>query len=124
MARHPKALLVANGVYAALLVVLGLLPYLPQFGKEIPDYVPHGAAYALQAALLFSLAEARFGAAVGAVAAAVGATAFGGLVELLQLFQPARTFEAGDLLANALGAGAASAAAYLWTRWGGKGKGP
>jgi VanZ family protein len=114
MVRKQTPWLAANLVYAGVLVALGMVPDLPPFGKDVPDDLPHGAAYALQAVLLYCLVKTRLGAAAGAVSAAAGATKFGGFVEILQLLQPARTFEGEDVLANAVGAGAGVAATYLW----------
>jgi VanZ family protein len=50
-----------------------------------------------------------------AIFAVAGAILYGGLVEVLQFFQPARTVEIRDLLANSVGAGMAAIILYLVT---------
>ena len=53
MVRKQTPWLAANLVYAGVLVVLGLVPDLPPFGKDVPGDLQHGAAYALQPARTF-----------------------------------------------------------------------
>jgi VanZ family protein len=95
--------LLINILYAILLVVGALVPT-PEAAGGVPDYVLHGSAYGLQAALLswFFASTMRLRRAI--FAGVVCATLFGTMVEILQLLQPARQVEVKDLLANAVGA--------------------
>jgi VanZ family protein len=112
----PRRLVIAaNVVYAAILLTLGLISDLPQAVSAVPDLVAHAAAYAIQAVLLFILLLPSTGRGKAALFSAVGAVVFGGLVEALQLYQPARTVEIRDLAANAVGAAKASFILYLAT---------
>jgi VanZ family protein len=97
----------ANAAYAAILVVLALLPSIPPVAGrviEIPDWAAHGTAYGVQAALLIWAWLPSIGTLRSAVAGIVGASSFGAVTETLQLLQPARSVEARDLAANAIGA--------------------
>lgn len=96
--------LLINILYAILLVVGALVPTTSQAAGGVPDYVLHGSAYGLQAALLswFFASTMRLRRAI--FAGVVCATLFGAMVEFLQLLQPARQVEVKDLLANAVGA--------------------
>ena len=112
-ARYP--VFFANLVYAAVLLALGVAPGVPAIASNVSDHIAHTAAYALQAVLLFLLFLPANGRALAAVLAAVAAAAYGGFVEMLQVFQPTRTVEVLDIGANALGAGMAASLAYLVT---------
>jgi VanZ family protein len=70
----------------------------------VPDWLIHGAAYGALTALLYWAVVPSTGARNAAILGALGATVFGAVTEFLQLLQPARTVEARDLLANAVGA--------------------
>ena len=107
--------IIVNLVYAAILLSLGVVPDVPEIARDIPDFVAHGFAYAAHTVLLFALllpSTGRFNAAVFAVA---GAVLYGGLVEMLQFFLPARTVEIRDLGANAIGAVVAATVLYFVT---------
>jgi VanZ family protein len=110
-----RFVIVANLVYAAVLLVLGVVPDVPDFASDIPDFATHGFAYAAHTALLFALLLPSIGRGSAAIFAVVGAVLYGGLVEMLQFFQPARTVEIRDLLANSGGAGMAAMILYLLT---------
>lgn len=114
--RARRAVIAANLAYAAVLLVLGVVPDVPEIAKEIPDYTSHALAYGVHGALLFALFLPLTGRGTAAVLAAAGATLYGGFVEALQLLQPARSVEILDIAANALGAGAAAAIAFLLTQ--------
>jgi len=95
----------ANCLYAALLVFLALVPSLPGSTPPISDSVAHGLAYGIQAGLLAWALGRRLSHGGGVVLAWLGATATGMATELLQRFQPARSLELRDLVADMLGAG-------------------
>jgi VanZ family protein len=106
---------VANVLWAACLVVLGLMPDVPREAAAVPDDTAHALAYGIQSGLVYLLALPTAGRKLAAVFAAVGAASYGALVEILQMLQPSRSPEVADLVANAAGAGLAAAAAYLVT---------
>lgn len=109
MARRVRLIVIAaNLVYAASLLFLGVASDVPHVGVNLPDFVAHGIAYAAHAALMFVLLLPLIGRVKAAILAFAGAVIYGGLVEALQFLQPARTVEARDLLANAVGAGIAA----------------
>jgi VanZ family protein len=96
--------LLVNAAYAGLLVLLALAPSPPAPGIEVSDTLAHAAAYGLQALLLYFL-FARFSRpSIAIPIAALTAVAFGAITEGLQLLQPSRSVEVGDLLANTAGA--------------------
>ena len=115
---HPvrSVVLVANLLYAAVLLVLGLLPNLPAFATGVSDHAAHALAYAVQAGLLFALFLPSAGRGMAALLAAAVAGLYGGFVETLQLLQPERTFEYIDLGVNFVGAGMAASIAFFLTR--------
>jgi len=108
-----RLLIAANLAFATLLLVLGVVPDIPEIGADIPDVAAHGIAYAAQTVLLFAMLLPSTGRCSAAILAALAAIAYGGLVEGLQSFQPARTVEIRDLGANALGAVVAATLLYL-----------
>ena len=101
----------ANAGYAALLIVVAILPPSVIASRAaVPDWLAHGAAYGIQSALIFWALHPvmrRRSAVVGAVAGAIG---FGTATEALQLLQPERAVELSDVVANAVGAGLVGAA--------------
>ena len=107
--------IVANLVYAAALLVLGVVPDVPTIAVHIPDFAAHGFAYAGHTMLLFALLLPSIGRGKAAVFAVAGAALYGSLVEVLQFFQPTRTVEIGDLVANSIGAGIAAMILFLVT---------
>jgi VanZ family protein len=115
---HPvrNVVFVANLLYAALLLVLGLLPNLPAFATGVSDHAAHALAYAVQAGLLFALFLPSGGRGMAALLAAGVAGLYGGFVETLQFLQPERTFEYIDLGVNFVGAGMAASMAFFLTR--------
>lgn len=110
-----RLVIAANVMYAIVLLTLGLMPDVPQLVPGIPDRLAHTAAYAIQSALLFALLLSSTGRGTAAILSAVGAVVFGGIVETLQLLQPARTVELRDLVANTVGAVTAAAILYAVT---------
>jgi VanZ family protein len=95
-------------VYSVLLVILAVIP--PSIGDlmwRFPDRLAHALAYGGQAGLLYWAVAEFASRSAAAVSAFAGAFAFGLLTEGLQLFQPARSVEIGDLAANGIGAAAA-----------------
>jgi len=115
---HPvrSVVFVANLIYAAVLLVLGLSPNPPAFATGVSDHAAHALAYAVQAGLLFALFLPSAGRGMAALLAAAVAVLYGGFVETLQLLQPERTFEYIDLGANLVGAGMAASIAFFLTR--------
>jgi VanZ family protein len=112
----PRLLIAANLAYAVVLLILGLVPEVPQPMAGISDSVAHAVAYAILAALLFVLLAPSAGLGAAATLAVAGAVLYGGVVETLQLLQPARTADIRDLGANAVGAAAAVSILYLLRR--------
>jgi len=113
--RVRRFVIVANLVYAASLLFLGIVPDVPAAAVDIPDYVAHGIAYAAHTVLMFALLLPSIGRGNAAVLAFVGAVIYGGLVEALQFLQPARTVEIRDILANSVGAGMAAIVLHFVT---------
>jgi VanZ family protein len=110
-----RTAIAANVVYAVVLLTLGLIPDVPQVLPGFTDVVAHAVAYSVQALLLFVLLLPSAGRERAALLSAAGAIAFGGLVEALQLVQPARSVEFRDLVANTLGAAITASILYLVT---------
>jgi len=113
--RVRRFVIVANLLYAAFLLLLGVAPDVPDIAAEIPDFAAHGIAYAAHAALMFALFLPSVGRGNAAILAFAGAVVYGGLVEGLQFLQPARTVEIRDLVANTVGAGVVAMVLYLVT---------
>lgn len=111
-----RLVIAANLAYAVVLLILGLVPEVPQSMTGISDPVAHAVAYAILAALLFALLAPSAGRGTAATLAAAGAVLYGGVVETLQLLQPVRTSDIRDLGANAVGAAAAVSILYLVRR--------
>lgn len=110
-----RLVIALNLVYAVALLVFGLISSLPGSAAGVPDHLAHAAAYAVQAALVYVLFLQSSGRGRAAVLAIGVAALYGGFVELLQTLQPARTAEVADLLANTIGAIAASLFLYVTT---------
>jgi VanZ family protein len=108
-----KRLAAANILYAGLLLGLGMVPTLPAAG--VPDHTAHALAYAAQAGLLFIFLLPSQSRGTAAFLAAAGAIVYGGIIEALQLVQPARSFEVADLVANATGAVLGASIAFFLT---------
>ena len=106
-------MIAANLVYAAALFMAGVSPNLPDVAIGITDHAAHSVAAAIQAALLFTLLLAWTGKGTAALLAAAGATLYGGFIETMQFFQPSRTTEIADLVANAVGACTTAAIVFL-----------
>ena len=108
-----RVVTVANLFYAVALVILGVVPNIPGINDNFSDLVAHTVAAALQAWLLFALFRQRMGPGRAAWLAAIVAAVYGGLIEVLQLFQPARQAELSDAAANSFGAAAAATVAFI-----------
>lgn len=103
--RRAPCLWAVNLVYAACLVIAALLPISkPTAGLRVPDWLAHAAAYGVQAVLVFRALPPSMGQRRALICAWIGASLFGMATEALQLLQPARTVEAGDIVANMAGA--------------------
>ena len=99
---------VGLAVYAALLCVYSVIPATPGMGLLGVllgrDLVAHGLAYAGLAILLcFALPGGNLSALVTIALAALLSLAFGGLMELIQVFVPWRSFSFADLGADTMG---------------------
>jgi hypothetical protein len=108
----------------ALIFVLSSGPSLWDVGPvHLQDKLGHVAAYAVLGMLLARAfgGYARFGVASALVCAFLGATAYGLLNELCQLFLAYRHATVQDALANAIGAAlggtVAIGASQLWSAW-------
>jgi len=96
---------IVNAIYAALLVALAVVPPSPWPGaSSVPDWLAHGVAYGVQAALLFWAVPGTATTRSRTLAALTGAIVFGAVTEALQLLQPARSTELIDVVADAVGA--------------------
>ena len=92
-----------NLAYAAALLALGLAPESPGLGPVVPDTLVHAIASGAQALVLFWLLTTMISPTIAVISSGLGAFLFGGIVEGLQIYQPARYFQPGDLAANAVG---------------------
>lgn len=92
-----------NLAYAAALLVLGLVPVVPGQGLVGSDVLVHGLASGAQALMLFWLLTTMISPMMAVISSGLGAFLFGSMVEVLQIFQPARYFQLGDLVASAVG---------------------
>jgi VanZ family protein len=110
-----RFVIVANLVYAAVLLLLGVVPDVPEIAVVFPDFVAHGLAYAVHTVLVFALLLPSVKRANAFIFAVAGVVLYSSLVEALQFFQPARSVEVRDLLANSVGAGMAAMILYLVT---------
>jgi VanZ family protein len=108
-----RTLIAVNSLYAAALLILGLIPKVPEVVAGVSDHLAHAAAYAVQTVLLFILLLPFRGPGRAGVIAVLGAVLYGGCVEMLQSLQPARAVEVTDLVANAVGACTAGSIAFL-----------
>ena len=105
---------VANLLYALLLLMLGVSPGIPGITTGISDRFAHMAASGLHVVLLFWLLRAATGARTAAFLAAAAASLYGGFIEAMQLMQPARTVEMADLATNAIGACSTAVLLFLF----------
>jgi VanZ family protein len=108
-----RSVIAANLTYAVLLLVLGLLPGIPEIASGVPDTAAHGIAYAGFASLLFAFFLPLAGRGKAAVLSVIAAIVYGGLVEALQVLQPVRSVEIRDIGSNSFGAVIAALALYL-----------
>ena len=103
-----------NLAYAAALLILGLIPVVPGQGAGVPDVLVHAIVSGGQALLLFWLLTTMISPTMAVISSGLGAFLFGSMVEVLQIFQPARYFQLGDLAATAVGSILVCAAISLW----------
>jgi len=92
-----------NLVYAATLLGLGLAPQIPGVGTAVSDGLVHAIASGAQALILFWLLTVAVSPMPAVIFSGLGASLFGGIIEVLQLLQPSRYFQVSDLEANAVG---------------------
>ncbi len=102
--RYRRLVIAVNLIYAVLLLLIGVSPEVPEVAAYVSDHAAHALASAVHAALIFAFLRQSAAASTAAILAATGATLYGGFIEMLQLTQTTRTFEAADLAANAIGA--------------------
>jgi VanZ family protein len=108
-----RALLLAGGwLYAAAIVALSLMPSPPDPGIDYSDKLGHFLAYALLM-LWFAWLHRSTGARMGYAALWI---AMGVALEFAQGESGFRSFELGDMAANALGVAAGAAAALILPR--------
>jgi len=103
-----------NLAYAACLLALGLAPEVPVVGAVMPDALIHGMASGAQALILFWLLSTAISPTSAVILSGLGAFLFGAIVEVFQIFQPARYFQPSDLAANAIGSVLVCMAIGLW----------
>jgi VanZ family protein len=103
-----------NLAYAAGLLALGLAPEVPILGAAVSDGLVHGLASGAQALILFWLLSTVVSPTVAVISSGIGAFLFGVLVEVLQILQPTRYFQASDLVADAIGSFLFFLAISLW----------
>jgi len=103
-----------NLAYAAGLLALGLAPEVPIVGAAVPDVLVHGIASGAQVLMLFWLLSTVFSPTIAVIFSGLGAFLFGAIVEVLQIFQPARYFQPSDLAADAIGSVLVCIAIGLW----------
>jgi len=103
-----------NLAYAAALLTLGLVPVVPGQGLVGSDVLVHGLASGAQALMLFWLLTTMISPTTAVISSGLGAFLFGSMVEVLQIFQPTRYFQLGDLVATAVGSILVCAAIGLW----------
>ena len=99
----PRGRLIVNLAYAAALLTLGLVPVVPGQGLVGSDVLVHGLASGTQALMLFWLLTTMISPTMAVISSGLGAFLFGSMVEVLQIFQPARYFQPSDLAATAVG---------------------
>ena len=99
----PRGRLIGNLAYASALLALGLAPTIPGLGTVASDGLVHATATGAQVLLLFWLLTTAISPLVAVISSGLAAFLFGGFVEVLQLFQPARYVQLSDLAANAVG---------------------
>jgi VanZ family protein len=102
-----------NLIYALALVLLGMSSDVPDLARGVSDYVAHALASGIHVALLFMLLRPPIGFQRAVLLAAGCASLYGGIIETLQLLQPARTVETADLAANTIGACLVALTIYL-----------
>jgi len=103
-----------NLAYAAGLLALGLTPEIPIVGAALPDVLIHGMASGAQVLILFWLLRTVVSPTIAVIFSGLGAFLFGAIVEVLQIFQPARYFQSSDLAATAIGSVLVCMAIGLW----------
>jgi VanZ family protein len=102
--RFSIPLFLVNIVYAVGVLMLALMPTVPNPGFEVPDVAAHAMVYGIQVALLFAMLRSIVAAPAAVGLAWLGATVFGLVTESLQAFQPDRMVELRDIVANGAGA--------------------
>lgn len=106
-----------NVLYAAALMVVGLLPNPTAPTISLPDWLAHAVAYGGQTVILYWMFRLALDRRTSLLAAWAVTVPYGAVVETLQLAQAARTFEIADLVANTCGAGVAGAIVVLGGRF-------
>jgi len=110
------------GPAVAQMAVLFLASSIPNVGElpgGTPDWVPHGAGYAILGVLLLrGFARGRRGGVTGrtVLATVVCAAIYGVTDEWHQSFVPGRSAEVHDLVADTAGAVLAAGLVWLWAR--------
>lgn len=108
-----RLVIMINLIYALTLLLLGMSSDVPDLARGVSDHVAHALASGIQAALLFMLFRPSTGFQRAVLLAAGCASLYGGIIETLQLLQPARTVEMVDLAANTIGACLVALTIYL-----------
>lgn len=104
-------------VWGVLIVIVAYLAFTPEPPPSLDlgwDKLNHSSAFvALAIAACFSFPDSVRHQVVGLS----GMLAYGGMIEIVQLYIPGRTGEWADLLADSLGIGIGAAMAMLMLRW-------
>jgi VanZ family protein len=105
-----------NVAYTAFITSLALTPTPLRIGR-VDDWLLHGLAFGVQAALLHAVLRTLLLPTRSLLVSGAAALAYGGLIEILQLGVPGRFFEVGDLVANAVGIAVSTALLAGWELW-------
>lgn len=106
-----------RAIWGVLIAVVGYLALMPEPPPSVDlgwDKLNHSSAFA---ALAFAACFGFPHPVRRQCAGLAGTLAYGGLIEIVQLYIPGRTGEWADLLADALGIGVGAALALLILRW-------
>ncbi len=106
-----------TAAWGGLLVVGSVVPTPAGLETGVSDTFLHGALYGVLALLVFWSYLPVWGPNGAGLAGFLGTVTLGGFTEALQSLVPWRSAEAGDLVADAVGAGVAVALALLAVRF-------
>lgn len=114
---RPLFLWAPVALYMTFIFILSSIAHPPELPSAVADARGHALLYCGLGALLVRAQAGGWRRPITvavAVAAVLGATLYGISDEIHQHFVPPRQAEAGDVLADAIGATAAAGALYAW----------